>query len=193
MPVLRIRNIRSLVPLIATGEQLNPSSSSTNPRRSRSAPNQSAHSGSAGRPNRTARRCNTEFGVKEFGVKKSSVSRVRCQKSSVSKTLLPRSLWMSSRDRHKVLVSRWIFHQPQTWRKEGSTARPHPLSTSGNRPSQPDCPTCCTTSPSHGQTRSHTDLGRASRTGYPLGGVHPNCEAPRRCRMSSGRHTGAIV
>ena len=33
MPVLKMRNIRSLVPLIAMGEQLNPKSSSTNPRR----------------------------------------------------------------------------------------------------------------------------------------------------------------
>ena len=31
IPVLKMRNIRSLVPLIATGEQLNPSNSSTNP------------------------------------------------------------------------------------------------------------------------------------------------------------------
>ena len=46
----------------------------------------------------------------EFGVK-----------SSVSKTLLPRSPWKSSRDRHKVLISRWIFHP-----RHGPSSRLHP-------------------------------------------------------------------
>ena len=57
----------------------------------------------------------------------SKSKRVRCQKSSVSKTLLPRCPWMPSRDRHKALISRWIFHQPQTCRKEGGTAPPPPF------------------------------------------------------------------
>ena len=48
-------------------------------------------------------------------------------RSSVSNTLLPRSPWMPSRDRHNVLISRWIFHQPQTCRKEGGTAPPPPF------------------------------------------------------------------